>query len=126
MALVERYEGLEPTAENFKRILGDAGARALAEAFGGLRLYVPRQPGAHHPITVALGHEGAAQLAAAFGSDQIDIPMLPNKQAEIRRLAGEGLTRREIAVKVRCTQRWVYKTLEDGETSPPAQGDMFG
>jgi len=115
---VERYEGLEATAGNLRRLLGDEGARLLAEAFGGRRLYVPRSPGPHHPITVAIGEDRAGRLAGAFHGVGIDVPMLPAKKAEIRRLDRLGWTRSAIARELRVTERWVYKTLQESEAVP--------
>ena len=46
-----RDEGLGATTEELKELLGEEGARKLAQAFGGRRLYVPVSHGAHHPIT---------------------------------------------------------------------------
>jgi len=125
MAVAERYEGLEPTTANLKRILGDDGMRALTRAFGGRRLYVPRAPGASHPITVALGADAAAHLAGAFRGEDIDVPMLPETKAEIRRLDGLGWTRSRIARELGITERWVYMTLSNPEVSPPKHPDLF-
>ncbi len=122
---VEYFEGLEATAENFRRLLGPDGARKLAEAFGGRRLYVPRNPGEHHPITVALGQSAADRLAGAFHGVGIDIPMLAERKAEIRRLDALGWTRAAIAKEVKVTERWVYKTLAEGPSSPSRQAGLF-
>lgn len=124
--MAEQFEGLEATAANLKRILGDDGARALAAAFGGHRLYIPRSPGAHHPITVALGQARADRLAGAFHGVGIDVPMLPAARAEIRRLAASGATRAAIARQLKVTERWVYKTLAEPESPPSRQVSLFG
>ncbi len=121
---IEEIEGLEATGANFKRLLGEEGARALASAFGGRRLYVPKAPGPHHPITVVLGKDGAERLAAAFHGVGIDIPMLPAAQAEIRRLAAAGWKRAAIARELKVTERWVYKTLSEAPSSPPRQASL--
>jgi Mor family transcriptional regulator len=121
----EQYEGLEATGDNLRRILGDEGARKLAAAFGGRRLYVPRDPGEHHPISVALGREGAARLAGAFHGVGIDIPMLPATRAEVRALDAAGCTRADIARRLRITERWVYKILSEDEPARPRQGALF-
>jgi hypothetical protein len=122
---VEQFEGLEATTANFRRLLGDEGARLLAEAFGGRRLYIPRAPGEHHPITVALGQHRADQLAGAFHGVGIDIPMLAEKRSEIVRLDSIGMTRAGIAKELRCTERWVYKVLAEGPSSTPRQARLF-
>ena len=89
--------------------------------FGGRRLYIPRSPGEHHPITVAIGEAGAAQLAAAFHGAAIDVPLPPQRQALIRQLDDEGLSRADIAAKAGCTVRWVYKTLSTPENEARAR-----
>jgi alkanesulfonate monooxygenase SsuD/methylene tetrahydromethanopterin reductase-like flavin-dependent oxidoreductase (luciferase family) len=123
--IVERYEGLEVTTDNLRRLLGEDAARALSAHFGGSRVYVPKSPGEHHPISVAIGQDAAAQLAGAFHGNTITIPIAPEKQAEIHRLGAEGKTRREIAAEVRCTERWVYKTLETAKKSKPPPRGLF-
>lgn len=115
---------MEATAGNLTRLLGAEGARAMAQAFGGRRLYVPKNPGPHHPITVVVGPERAARLAAAFHGVGIDIPMLPATQGEIRRLAAMQWTRRAIAAELQITERWVYKTLAEAPASPSRQGTL--
>jgi len=125
LSIIDEFEGLDARAATFKRLLGEEGARRLADTFGGRRLYIPRSPGDHHPITVALGRARADALAAAFGGLPIDVPMLPAAQAEIRRLAAQGLSRSTIARHVRVTERWVYKTLAEGEKPPSRQGSLF-
>jgi len=121
----DSFEGMEATGANFKRLLGEEGARALASAFGGHRLYIPKAPGAHHPITVALGHKRAQRLAAAFCGSGIDIPMLPRVKAEIRRLGALGLTRAAIARELKVTERWVYKTLAEPASTAAPQPSLF-
>jgi DNA-binding NarL/FixJ family response regulator len=125
MGVVERYEGLEATAANLRRLLGEEGARRLVDAFGGRRLYVPKCPGAHHPITVAVGQDAADQLAAAFHGVAIDVPMLPETRTEIRRLDAEGLTRAAIARKLGVTERWVYMALAAPDKSDSRTPDLF-
>lgn len=124
--IVEHYEGLEATAANIRRLIGEDRARLLSEAFGGRRLYVPRDPGEHHPISVAIGLHAAAQLAAAFHGVSIDIPMLPEKRSQIRRLRFiDRKTVAAIAREVHCTERWVYKVCGESDELPSAQGRLF-
>lgn len=123
--VVERYEGLEASTANIRRLIGDDAAGRLSRAFGGRRLYVPRSPGEHHPISAAIGHAAAAKLAGAFHGVSIDIPMAPDKQARILQLDGQGWTRAAIAREVGCTERWVYMTLEKKNLEPSAQGRLF-
>lgn len=111
--------------ETLVALLGEDGARKLAEAFGGRRLSVPRQPGAAHPITVAIGPEGAAKLASTYHGHGIDVPMLHARRERISELDRAGLSRSEIARKVRVTERRVYQVLaeeRDGEPELPLFG----
>lgn len=124
---VEYYDGLEATIDNLARLIGEDGLRDLVAVFGGRELYIPRAPGEHHPISVAVGQARAEQLAGAFHGVKISVPMRPDTAREIRQLAAEGLTRRAIAAKVRVTERWVYKVLEESDQQEPArQPGLFG
>ena len=115
----------EPTI--LEATIGEEAARRLAEAFGGRRLYVPKSPGEHHPITVAIGAPAAKVLAAEFGgSSPIDVPMLSARKARIVELDAQGWTRAKIAREVHVTERRVYQVLEEVRNAGPSpQGSLF-
>ena len=125
MGVVERYHGLEPTADNLRMVLGDDAARLMIEAFGGQDIYVPRNPGDHHPITAVIGPDAAASLAAAWPAEEISIPMRVALREAILRLAAEGQTRAKIARQLRVTVRCVYKALAAAKTPTPRAPDLF-
>ena len=58
------------------QLVGPDAAVRLTKALGGRRIYVPRSPGAAHPITAAVGLEAAMALAARFGGEQLEVPLM--------------------------------------------------
>lgn len=104
--------------------IGDEAALALAHHFGGIRLYVPRAIGEHHPICVALGQAHADRLAAWAGGGSIDVPKQAARRARVRHLRSrEGLTVSRIALETHYTERHVYRLLSaDHDSSQP---DLF-
>ncbi|HEX7128301.1 MAG TPA: helix-turn-helix domain-containing protein [Thermodesulfobacteriota bacterium] len=100
----------EPT-EGLSALLGPAAAAALAAAFGGQRLYIPKAPRRDHPLVRALGLEAARQLAAQYGGTTLEVPHPRGSADQIRALAREGLTRAAIARRVGCSVRHVYRVL---------------
>lgn len=117
--------GRPPTL--LEAVIGDDAARRLAERFGGTRLYVPRSPGEHHPITVTIGPEAAKRLASEFGgAAPIDIPMLSCLRQRIIELDGQGMARAKIARAVGRTERRIYQVLEEArEAANSPQGRLF-
>jgi Mor family transcriptional regulator len=58
-----------------------------------------------------------ARAVAAFGGEMVDLPtgryMYRLLKAEIIELAEKGSTHREIAIQVRCSERYVRRVLHD-------------
>ena len=52
----------EDLTQSLLALIGTDGVIALAEAFGGRRLYVPEKLGAEHDITKAIGEDAARKL----------------------------------------------------------------
>jgi hypothetical protein len=104
--------------------IGEDAAMALANAFGGTRLYVPHEPGEHHPITVAIGPANAEKLAAWAGGGSIDVPKQAARQAKVRELYERGaLTISGIARETSYSERHVYRLIEAGRDEN--QADLF-
>lgn len=103
--------------------IGEEGALSLARSFGGVRLYVPRVIGAHHPICVAIGRAFADRLAVWAGGGSIDIPKQAERRARVLSLHRRGtLTRAAIALETGYSERHVYRlTSESSERHP----DLF-
>lgn len=104
--------------------IGMSAALALAEHFGGRRVYVPKAIGEHHPISVALGREDAEALASWAGGDAIDVPKQAAKRAKVLALRAQGtLTVGQIATQTGYSERHVYRLGREADDS--AQPDLF-
>lgn len=83
---------------------------ALAEAFGGTRLYIPLNPTRKHPIAVAIGLPAAQLLSAQLGCCTLRIPLFRNQRAAYYR--EKGLTTAMIARKLGMTESGVERLLK--------------
>lgn len=91
---------------------------ALAEAFGGTRLYVPKQMTTKHRIAREIGFDGAKRLWDAFGEGMLTIPLLRDERAVFYR--SNGLSFAQIARKLGLTEKGVavmFKRLRDAGQS---------
>lgn len=102
-----------------KAAVGETLALKLSEDFGGRRLYVPRKVGVHHPLAVSIGEGPANQVCAVLAQRFVELPLSPAKRSRILILAGEGIARSEIARRLSCTERFVYKVLREDRDARP-------
>ncbi|MDH3594863.1 MAG: hypothetical protein OEM93_08450 [Rhodospirillales bacterium] len=97
-------------------------ALALARDFGGIRLYVPKQPGPGGKLARSVGLEAARALARAYGGEQLDVPRFAaRKRLAIARAAGSSS---QVARRFGVTQRWVRK-VRNGGAGDGGQGRLF-
>ncbi|MGH8327259.1 MAG: helix-turn-helix domain-containing protein [Steroidobacteraceae bacterium] len=87
-------------------LLGENETLRLIELYGGTRLTVPRVIGDGHPLAAEMGAEAAARLERFFGGSEVKVPMARSWRSAIYR--ARGLTYREIARKLGCTESAVY------------------
>lgn len=105
-------------------LIGVEKAAALSLALGGRRIYVPRNPGPHHPLAAAIGEEAAQAVAAEFPSHRLDIPLTAGKRKMIVSLRNDQrLSIARIAQELRCTERHVYQVLADEKAQQPGLFD---
>lgn len=97
--------------------IGDEAAGRLSDAIGGRRVYIPRNPGPNHPITVAVGAEAAKALAADHSGRYVDVRLSPDRRARILELSAQKMQVSRIAQMLRCTERHVYKVREEAKAS---------
>lgn len=119
-------------------IAGLPAALAVAEAVGGTRAYIPRQPDADHWLVRAVGAEEAARIADYFTTgrtgSEIEFPIGPSssyvkerrlRARRLRELTAQGLSNRQTARQVGVTERAVRlfkaRQRDRGEDS---QGDL--
>jgi hypothetical protein len=100
-------------------------AIALARAFGGTALYIPREIDGRHPVARAVGLKNARVIAARWGGERPDIPMARSflRWLDARRLRDKGKSTAAIARALVLTQRHVGQLLEgyQGAVEPRAQ-----
>jgi DNA-binding transcriptional regulator LsrR (DeoR family) len=78
---------------------------ALAEAFGGRRLYVPTQVSDDHRIAQAIGRHAAERMVQHLARNYIRIPLMRERRAlHYRR---QGTSNGEIASKLGMTEAGV-------------------
>ena len=109
----------EQLSRDLIAMLGDDGFVALAEAFGGTRLYVPKSIAADHEIAEAVGTERAAKLSGLYAGAQIRIPLAREERA--RHYRGGGLSNAQVARKLGITESAVDKIFARMD-SPPEKG----
>jgi Mor family transcriptional regulator len=84
----------------------------LMAAFGGREVKFPRCPGPGHEIVRALGERDARALCALLGGDTLYVPHARRRRSsrdEVLELEARGLTRGEIAARLRLSQRHVRR-----------------
>lgn len=100
--------GLQRLAE----VVGPAAAVRLAEAFGGTEdNYIPKKATVDHPFTVVIGLDRMEALCAVFGTQRIEIPRGTHRDMKKVAIHNASGTRKQIALQVGCSQRYVRKVL---------------
>jgi len=112
-------DGREHLTRDLIALLGIDGLIALAEAFGGQRLYVPQAIPDDHVIAKALGKDLAAKISDRYSRFSIRVPMVRKIRAQ--RYRADGLSNARIAKKLGITEPgvdYIFSTLDN----PPAKG----
>lgn len=82
---------------------------ALAEAFGGTRLYIPVTAKDDHAIVQALGRQTYGKLAASFSPDTIRVPLC--RELRALRYRSEGYSTGRIATRLCMTESGVERIV---------------
>ena len=109
----------ENLSETLLALLGADSFVALAEAFGGTRLYVPHGIDADHEIAQAIGMDAAQELSRRYAPDQLRIPLA--REARARHYRAQGLSHAQIARKLGLTETAIDKIFARMD-APPAKG----
>lgn len=109
----------EALTESLRALIGDAGVIALAETFGGRRLYVPLKLTADHPITQTIGAEAAERLNRRYSLAILRVPLARALRA--RHYRAHGDSNGQIASKLGMTETGVDKLFERMD-NPPVKG----
>lgn len=111
---------------------GLPAAKALAQAYGGRRLFVPKQAKKKHAIAAAVGHDGMSALVDAFGGERIDVPLwtfsgiktfIAGQRRAIIARTQDGESQSKIARDLGCTERAVRKVRAHARRL--GQGNLF-
>lgn len=103
-------------SNDLKLLLGEASFVALAQAFGGTRLYVPSNIPADHEITQAIGAEAADLLSRRYSPATIRVPLARNERASHYRAL--GMSNAAIARKLGMTETGVDKLFSRMASRP--------
>lgn len=113
-------------SNELKALLGEDGFVALAQSFGGTRLYVPTSIEADHEIAQAIGADAAKLLSRHYSPDTIRVPLARNERA--RHYRARGLSNAQIARKLGMAETGVDKLfarMADAPTKGSAQLSLF-
>ncbi|MFC3442569.1 hypothetical protein ACFOKF_15445 [Sphingobium rhizovicinum] len=102
-------------------LLGERAFIALAENFGGRRLYVPRKIDADGEIAKAVGMTAAQKLSDRKSPDYLRVPLARGLRARHHRAA--GLSNGEIATKLGMTETGVNSLFARMHSLPEKGSD---
>lgn len=105
-------------------MIGAATASRLSAEHGGRRLYIPKAPGPHHPLSQMIGHDLALAVGAEWGGHRLDVPLTAGRRARIVELRATHYSVSAIASIIGCTERHVYQVLADDRFTQSAP-DLF-
>ena len=92
------------------KLLGEPAFVALAEAFGGTRLYVPAKLTADHDIVRAVGAEAAERLSQRLAPDYVTVPLA--REIRARHYRALGQSKAQVARRLGMTENGVQKLLK--------------
>ena len=102
-----------PAIENIAKLIGAGATARLISNFGGVRVYIAKNPAPTDPLVHLIGLEAAALLASIFGGERIWFPNDAGHQTRMRisRMRRRGSSISRIARELRVSERYVYKVL---------------
>lgn len=109
------------------RIIGVHKAITLADALGGVETYIPKAPGADHPLSQLVGHEAALALASVYGGLDLLIPRGVYRNLKKAAIMDAPVgSRRQVALALGVSDRYVRKVANaTKEAEGNGQADLF-
>lgn len=126
------FEAWPDVLQELAKIIGPESTLRLARECGGLeRTYIPHEPTADHPWAKVLSAEHWSKVVEAFGGQRVDLPLgtfVRILKRDIMALAEQGVPHRQIAIRLRTTERHVRRVLQglNIRREDPRQGKLFG
>lgn len=110
----ERFSELE---SDLVRLSGRDAAHAFLAAYAGTCIRIPQTVQEGSPLANAMGLLPAKAFAAEYGGETIHVPMGPlsaanARAAAMRTLLLQGLSVREIAASLKCSDRGVRRARQ--------------
>jgi hypothetical protein len=99
-------------------VVGEKHAIALSAAFGGRRLYFPRQPQQGSKLVRVIGMRAACALGRRYGGTSVDVPNEIGVAAKVLQLRAKGVSMPKIAQKLSRTERYVRLVTAAGLAAP--------
>lgn len=120
---------LEPILQDMVDLIGLHPTMQLVQAYGGVRLYVPKLELEHdHSLVRLIGHAAARKLQAMYGGEtHFDIPKAERALRAVRnagiRAKRPDTSVRLLALEYHLTERQILTIC--GETADDKQGGLF-
>lgn len=112
-----------PTLPGIAMLIGQDQAARISAELGGLKVYIPKNPGEHSPLSAVIGPLDAYAISEIWGGMEIVVPVKLGKRAEAIALLRAGHKVSAIVRQLRCSRGFVYELRADLDKE--AQLDMF-
>jgi hypothetical protein len=115
--------------QEISELTGLKAALALADEWGGRRLYIPSIERLHetHELVRVVGMAAARKIALQYGREQVAVPLArASLKRQIVTEIENNLTNAAIAKKLGTTERWVERVRSVAKSpSDPKQQNLF-
>lgn len=117
--------------QNFVGWIGLTPTMAIVQAYGGVRIYIPKHASADHPLCKLIGLENLEILCAEMGGEEH--VHIPKAEAALRHLRDEKIradfgpkSLRQLALEHRLTERMICYIIGANPAGNAAQNSLFG
>lgn len=97
--------------DDIAMVIGEEATFALAAEFMGERVYVPKDPAAEPRISAVIGDEKANAFCNSYFRLIITFPSKVVIERQVIQLSEQGVTKREIARRLKIRQARVFAIL---------------
>ena len=109
-------ELLPPLVRDIADVIGLQATLVLCDAWGGIRWSVPTTHRADSTLSRLIGADCAEAFIRVFGGEKLDLPrctraLIAAEHAALYADRDRGMTAPALALKYRCTERWVWELL---------------
>ena len=117
---------LEPLLKRFAELIGLSKTMVIVEMWGGLQLYVAKNPPVDGDLANVIGLEPARQLGDEFGGEHLAVPKAMRALRALRdtRIRDEHSTKsiRQLCIDHGLTERRVCQILDGGDSDEDQPG----